>query len=112
MTIYLLILAGSLVRVSGSGMGCPDWPRCFEQFVPPTSESELRPDYKQYYEAKTGHEIATFNVFHTYTEYINRLIAVITGFIAIAMAIFSFSYKKENKKFILFSFLVLIAIGF
>ena len=25
---YLLIFVGGLVRVSGSGLGCPDWPKC------------------------------------------------------------------------------------
>ncbi len=112
LTIYLLILAGALVRVTGSGMGCPDWPRCFEQFVPPTSESQLRPDYIEYYSQKTGHEIAPFNLYHTYTEYVNRLIAVFTGLIAIGMLVFSFSYKNENKKMIYFSIMVLLAIGF
>ncbi|MDA9946175.1 COX15/CtaA family protein, partial [Schleiferiaceae bacterium] len=27
--IFLVILAGSVVRATGSGMGCPDWPQCF-----------------------------------------------------------------------------------
>lgn len=111
-TIYLLILAGALVRVTGSGMGCPDWPKCFDQFIPPTAESQLRSDYQTFYQEKTGHEIAKFNVFHTYTEYINRLIAVFTGIIALVMMAFSFSYKNENRKMIWFSILILIAIAF
>ena len=28
-SVFLVILAGSLVRMTGSGMGCPDWPKCF-----------------------------------------------------------------------------------
>ena len=27
--VYLVIVAGALVRMTGSGMGCPDWPKCF-----------------------------------------------------------------------------------
>ena len=100
--VYLVILAGALVRMTGSGMGCPDWPKCFGYYIPPTDQKELeftpnkaydkgqviiknegllvaKSDFtaaasfsENNWEAYTKHDYAIFNPAHTWIEYINR----------------------------------------
>lgn len=138
--LFILILAGGVVRSTGSGMGCPDWPKCFGCLVPPTSSADLPANYKQKYVAerlaKNQHFAKTLDVFgfsdlarrirqdksilipeefnaaQTWTEYFNRLIGEITGMFFLFAAIYSFSYSDVNKLIPILSVLNLILIGF
>lgn len=94
---YLLILVGAAVRASGSGMGCPDWPKCFGQYIPPTKLSELPSNYKEIFKVE-GKVIADFDAFHTWVEYLNRLLGVIEGFAILGLLISAFQIRKEIKK--------------
>lgn len=79
-TVYVLILVGGIVRSTGSGLGCPDWPRCFGRWVPPTEVSQLPPDYKtRYAEDGLPPEKVVFNPVLTWVEYLNRLLGALTG---------------------------------
>jgi cytochrome c oxidase assembly protein subunit 15 len=138
--LFILIAAGSIVRSTGSGMGCPDWPKCFGYLIPPTNIGPLTLTKGRSFEkgqmvisndtlwvATTSiiagseidrnvwikypkHDYSTFNAQHTWIEYINRLIGAITGLFVFGMLILSIRIK--NKKLIFTSLVVVLFTGF
>lgn len=140
--VYAVILAGAIVRATGSGMGCPDWPKCFGHYIPPTDRSQLEfEEGKQFkkgnfiiwndalYKAKrdvaagaevneddweryTKHDYAKFNVYHTWTEYVNRLMGALLGIAAFVMFIMSFRFKGIDNLMIVLSGAAVFLIGF
>ena len=93
-SIYLLILAGGIVRSTGSGMGCPDWPKCFGRMIPPTQASELPFNYQEIYKEKL-HGQVEFNPTKTWIEYLNRLLGALTGVFVVITTYLAF---KQNRK--------------
>ncbi|MFN3379315.1 MAG: COX15/CtaA family protein [Runella zeae] len=109
--VYLLILIGGIVRSTGSGMGCPDWPKCFGSWVPPTEVSQLPPNYQEIYGAKLKGEIE-FNAFKTWTEYLNRLFGAFTGLMIFVTLLASVSYIKKDRPVFTVSLLTFLLVGF
>ncbi len=140
--VYLVIVAGAVVRMTGSGMGCPDWPKCFGYYIPPTeiTELEFQPnrDYKkgqviivdeslkvaaedfttgQKYQPSNWnnyekHDYAIFNPTHTWVEYINRLLGALAGLAVLLMAILSVKKYKNRKRLTILSWICVFMMGF
>ena len=111
--VYCLILIAGAVRATGSGMGCPDWPTCFGQWIPPVSESQLPADYQQIY-AERGYADTAFNVKKTWIEYSNRLVGVLIGILIFATMLSSRHFRKHNAlvlKLSVFAFLAVVFQG-
>lgn len=109
-SVFLLFFFGGLVRATGSGMGCPDWPKCFGLWAPPTCECKLPGNYQQIFLEKRLQKVERFakvltafgmnasaqklrsdesiqqpEAFHpvkAWIEYINRLFGVLSGLFA------------------------------
>jgi cytochrome c oxidase assembly protein subunit 15 len=140
--VYLVIIAGAVVRMTGSGMGCPDWPKCFGYYIPPTEASELewQPErtFKEgqviirneslwvatkdhitgstYNDANWAayqkHDYAIFNASHTWIEYINRLLGALAGLATLFLAVVSFYFWKTHKKITIISWLIVLGMLF
>ncbi len=138
--IYLLILVGGIVRSTGSGMGCPDWPKCFGSWVPPTAEDQLPANHRQEYAqqrvaknqrlaqyleaagfsrlaSKVSHDPgmmqeAAFNATKTWTEYLNRLLGAVIGLLVLATFAASWAYRKQDVTITVLSFVAVLAVGF
>ncbi len=93
---FLVVIAGGVVRTTQSGMGCPDWPKCFGKWIPPTNANELPLDFEKYLRKQDIDH--TFNAYHTWIEYFNRLLGALLGLVAVVQFVLLFFKRKTNKK--------------
>ena len=94
--VFLVVLAGGIVRTTQSGMGCPDWPHCFGMWAPPLNANGLPHDYKKYLSKQDID--AVYNPVHAWTEYINRLITGALGILIVIHVAWSFKKFFQTKR--------------
>jgi cytochrome c oxidase assembly protein subunit 15 len=124
--VLLVMTAGSIVRMTGSGMGCPDWPKCFGYYIPPTDIATLTWQPERHfrkgniiikdeallvaqYDFTTGHtfdpapwqpytkhDYALFNPVHTWIEFINRLLGALAGVPALFFLLGAVVYIRKD----------------
>jgi cytochrome c oxidase assembly protein subunit 15 len=109
--VYLVILMGGIVRASGAGMGCPDWPKCFGRLVPPTEESQLPADYHQIY-ADRGYADTRFNPLKTWTEYVNRLVGASAGILVFFTVLAARHFRRDDPAVFRLAVAVFLLMGF
>lgn len=136
--IYFLILVGGIVRSTGAGMGCPDWPKCFDTWIPPTNEAQLPSNYAEmlteqrkkknkrfekvisklgfgsitYSSSHKVYENIYFNVTKAWIEYLNRLVGVVIGLLIFITLLLSLPLWKKDKRIFIFSLLAFVLVIF
>ena len=141
-SIFLLIVVGSVVRTTQSGMGCPDWPTCFGNIIPPTDSINvffqpnhsykkgqfiIHNDSLKYaihsFKSNTAfndenwkqyekHNYAQFSVIHTWIEYINRLLGALLGLLILVQVVWSLFYFKKASSIFWLSMLLVLITAF
>jgi len=87
-TTVLLVTIGVIVRATGSGMGCPDWPLCQGRVIPPLDD------------------------YHAWLEWIHRTVAALIGFEILALAVLAWRDHRDNRSVTWMSLVAILLVGF
>ena len=126
-SVLVLMFVGAIVRVTGAGMGCPDWPTCWGCLIPPTKVEQVDftklPIEKFRHKAeRMGRDPKTitveslrkeFNPRHVWTEFLNRMSSMPVGFFSLATFIAAF-WQREKRPLVFwlaFSSFVLVLVN-
>jgi heme a synthase len=84
-SLVLIVLTGTAVRLTGSGLGCPDWPKCYGSAVPPLQS-------------------------HALIEYANRIFTALVGLAVIAASVLAWRRRPFRWHLALFGALLPIGV--
>lgn len=90
------------MRVSGAGLGCPDWPKCFGRWIPPLTAADLLPDINP----------ATFNYALSWIEYMNRIAGMVLGIFIAATAVLAIVHYRRVKSILIPSIAAALLVAF
>jgi protoheme IX farnesyltransferase len=87
-TALFLVTIGVVVRATDSGLGCPDWPLCHGQLLPPLDDPKA------------------------WIEWVHRTVAVIIGFEIIGLAILAWVDHRDRRSLLWPSIGAVALVGF
>lgn len=73
-----IVVTGGIVRLTGSGLGCPTWPECVEGSYVPTSRQE--------------------EAWHKYVEFGNRLLTFVLAILAVAAIVAAVIWWRRSRR--------------
>lgn len=86
-----IVVTGALVRLTGSGLGCPTWPECTDgSFVPVDRQAEG---------------------LHKYIEFGNRLLTFVLAIIVVACIVAVIRHRPRRRPLILLAFAVFVGVA-
>src|SRR5467141_604128 len=74
---FLVVVWGGIVCVTGSGLGCPDWPLCHGQFLPSLDVA-------------------------TRIEWLHRFLAIVAGLTLAALAAWTLARYRHDRRAVAF----------
>jgi cytochrome c oxidase assembly protein subunit 15 len=105
----ILICIGTLVRATGAGLGCPDWPKCWGKWLPPSSVEEV--DFAKLPRDKFPHATpADFNITKMWIEYSNRLFGVAVGILILITCWMAYRRREKSAQLFRWSWIAVITV--
>ena len=87
-TTFLLVAVGGIVRGTGSGLGCPDWPLCYDQLFAPSGN------------------------FGAWIEWTHRAIAAVIGVLVLGIAYLAIRHFRDRRSILWPSLAAIALTGF